>query len=215
MSDKKIIAICGLAGAGKDTIADYIIKSVKERNPELKINKMAFADKLKDMISVLFNLDRNMLAGFTKEAREEREKVLPKWSKRLGKDVTPRTLMQEIGTELLRDQFYSDIWVACLEDTMETSNNDIIIITDCRYVNEINLLESLGANFIEVIRDEPLWVDDFVKTGNIPANIHQSERNWIKPIKAMTLNKYTIMNKSSLSDLYNSIDNIYQDLITK
>ena len=48
---KKILAICGLQGSGKDTTADKIIEIAKSKG--LKVGKMAFADRLKDMIAVL------------------------------------------------------------------------------------------------------------------------------------------------------------------
>ena len=44
---KKVIAICGSQGAGKDTTADRIIKIATEQG--LKVGKIAFADRLKDI----------------------------------------------------------------------------------------------------------------------------------------------------------------------
>ena len=41
-----IIGICGLIGSGKDTIADYLIR-------KHNFQKISFADKLKDSVSVM------------------------------------------------------------------------------------------------------------------------------------------------------------------
>ena len=114
---KKVLAICGLQGAGKDTTADKLIEIAKSKG--LKVGKMAFADRLKDTIAVLFDLPRDQLAGFTPESRVWREQPLPKWSQRLGRSTTPRNLLQQIGSELLRDQFHENIWIDCLMDSIE------------------------------------------------------------------------------------------------
>ena len=45
-----ILAISGLAGAGKNTVADFI----KEKYPEKTIEIVSFASKLKDIVSVMF-----------------------------------------------------------------------------------------------------------------------------------------------------------------
>ena len=43
-----IIGICGLIGSGKGTVADVLVE-------EHKFEKISFADKLKDAVSVLFD----------------------------------------------------------------------------------------------------------------------------------------------------------------
>ena len=63
-----IIGICGLIGSGKGTVADILVE-------EHKFEKISFADKLKDGVATVFNWDRSMLEGDTKESREWREKV--------------------------------------------------------------------------------------------------------------------------------------------
>ena len=208
--NKKIIAICGLQGSGKDTTADKLLEIANFKG--LKVGKMAFADRLKDTVAVLFDLPRDQLAGFTLESSEWREQPLPNWSQRLGRPITPRHLLQQIGSELLRDQFHKSIWIDCLMDSIEKSDKDLIVITDCRYPNEINALKLIGATFIEIKRNVPDWyyqvldLDDY-----IPENIHQSEYKWIKEINNIP-NKIDLINSGTLEELYEKIYSIYEKL---
>ena len=75
-----IIGLCGLIGSGKGTVADIL---VDEHNFE----KISFADKLKDAVSVLFDWDRAMLEGETSESRVWREQEDSFWTKETGRKV--------------------------------------------------------------------------------------------------------------------------------
>lgn len=209
---KKIIAICGLQGAGKDTTADKIIEIAQSKG--LKAGKMAFADRLKDTVAVLFDLPRDQLAGFTPESRAWREQELPNWTKRLGRSVTPRNLLQNIGSELLRDQFHKDIWIDCLLDSIEKSDLDIITITDCRYPNEMTSLLEIGAKFIQVKRNLPDWYEKVLQDQNyIPEGVHQSEYSWIRAVNALNdTQRFDLDNSGSFKYLYDQIFSIYNKL---
>lgn len=207
---KKILAICGLQGSGKDTTADKIIEIAKSKG--LKVGKMAFADRLKDMIAVLFDLPRDQLAGFTPESRIWREQELPKWSKRLNKPITPRYLLQYFGTELLREQFCDTIWINCLMDSIEKSDLDMIIITDCRYPNEMKSLIDNGGKIIEVKRHTPDWYYEVLNNPTyIPDGIHKSEYEWIRPLHCLKDEYYfEIDNNGTMDELFEKINDIYE-----
>ena len=82
---RKVIGICGLIGSGKGTVADQLV--------EQNYKKISFADKLKDGVSTIFGWDRLLLEGDTRESREWREVPDEFWTKELGKDITPRLVM--------------------------------------------------------------------------------------------------------------------------
>ena len=63
-----IIGICGLIGAGKDTMADYLVNIHQFR-------RESFANTLKDAVSAVFGWDRDLLEGRTRHSREWREQV--------------------------------------------------------------------------------------------------------------------------------------------
>lgn len=187
MKQNKIIGITGLASSGKDTIGDILVNNLPNWE------KMSFASHLKDVVSLLFGMDRKMLSGETPEDRIIREQPDEFWSKKIGKEFTPRNALQIIGTNLLRNNFHQNIWIDCLERKILKSNKNIII-TDVRFKNEIDMIRNNGGEIWRVERGElPKWfrkVELFNKDTSdlkydIPyyvpeiLNIHESEWRWI------------------------------------
>jgi hypothetical protein len=148
-----IIGVCGFIGSGKDTIADYLTNFHGFR-------RESFANSLKDAVAHVFGWDRTMLEGRTKSAREWREQKDAWWSERLGMDITPRWVLQYWGTEVCRKAFHDDIWIASLENKLRNSKDDIVI-SDCRFPNEIKSIKAAGGIVIRVKRgDDPEWYKD-------------------------------------------------------
>ena len=148
-----IIGICGLIGAGKDTAADYLVNLHHFR-------RESFANTLKDAVSQVFGWDRTMLEGRTKHSREWREQVDVWWAKRLKMpNLTPRWVLQQWGTEVGRRAFHDDIWIASIENQLRTAKDDIVI-SDCRFPNELKSIKKMGGITIRVYRGEnPAWYD--------------------------------------------------------
>ena len=183
-----IIGICGLIGSGKDTIADYL-QNIHQFRRE------SFAHALKDAVAQVFGWDRELLEGRTKESRAWREQVDPWWASRLKMpNLTPRHVLQIWGTEVARKSFHDDIWIASLENKLRKTKDDVVI-SDCRFPNEIKSIRSAGGIVIRVVRGpEPAWYDAAVSVnrgpnGNVTwatskriletARVHASETAWI------------------------------------
>ena len=182
-----IIGICGLIGAGKDTVADYLVNIHQFR-------RESFANSLKDAVSHVFGWERELLEGRTKQSREWREQPDPWWTTRLGQPVTPRWVLQYWGTEVCRKGFHDDIWIASLENKIRNSR-DNIVISDCRFPNEIKAIKAAGGVVIRVTRGpEPVWYElaESVNKGHTrnttwrlskneleKHNVHASETAWI------------------------------------
>ena len=183
-----IIGVCGFIGSGKDTIADYLTNFHGFR-------RESFANTLKDAVAQVFGWDRTMLEGRTKQAREWREQVDPWWAERLNMpNLTPRWVLQYWGTEVCRRAFHDDIWIASLENKLRNSTDDVVI-SDCRFPNEIKSIKSAGGIVVRVVRGpEPEWYDWAVsanagENGNFTwstskaklekAGIHASETAWV------------------------------------
>ena len=149
--ERKIIAINGTIGSGKDTFSKMFIENGYHR--------VSFAESLKDSVSVIFGWDREMLEGNTEESRKVRETVDEYWSSVLGKEITPRWVLQNFGTDVLRKHFHDNIWVFSLQKRIMNTNSDKIIITDCRFPNELQMIRSNNGVVIEVQRDVPHWYD--------------------------------------------------------
>jgi hypothetical protein len=147
-----IIGICGLIGSGKDTIADYL-QNIHQFRRE------SFAHTLKDAVAAVFGWDRELLEGRTRESREWREQVDPWWTARLNIPVTPRLVLQVWGTEVARKSYHDDIWIASLENKLRKTHDDIVI-SDCRFPNEILAIKRVGGVVIRVTRGpDPEWYD--------------------------------------------------------
>ena len=177
-----IVGLVGFIGSGKDTAADYLCNVHGFRRD-------SFANTLKDAVSVIFGWDRTLLEGRTSESRAWREQVDPWWATRLNlPNLTPRWILQHWGTEVCRQGFHDDIWIASLENKMRKTN-DSIVISDVRFPNEIKAIHSAGGIVIRTKRGpDPAWFDLAVaaNSGDLDCSqqltqlgIHASETAWV------------------------------------
>jgi hypothetical protein len=195
-----IIVCCGFSGSGKDQVAKRLID-------EHGFIKLSFASVLKDILSIIFSWDRSMMEGATKESRDWREKIDEWWSDKLMiQHFTPRWAMQNIGTDLFRQYFNTDIWIFALEKKLKNLRNANVVITDCRFENEYNFLKNITydeVKFFYIERCEPpLWFYNKV----IPDDLHISEYEWVK---CLLSNEYTtIPNYGTIDELNGIVDKI-------
>jgi hypothetical protein len=208
-----IIGVCGLIGSGKDTVADYLVNIHEFRRD-------SFAATLKDACAAVFGWDRDMLEGRTRSSREWREQPDEWWSQRLGRTITPRYILQYWGTEVCRNAFHDDIWIASLENKLR-KNSDDVVISDCRFPNEIRAIRKQGGYVIRVTRGpEPEWYDLAVAANSDQhwthgdpreelrrRGIHASETAWIG-----TRFDRLIANDGTLDELYRQITDLVRDL---
>jgi hypothetical protein len=207
-----IIGVCGLIGAGKDTIADYLVNIHQFR-------RESFANTLKDAVSAVFGWDRELLEGRTRQSREWREQVDPWWAARLNMpNLTPRWVLQYWGTEVVRKSFHDDTWIASLENKLRKTTDDIVI-SDCRFPNEIAAIKRAGGLVVRVRRGpEPTWYSVALAANAHPQpnassailqelEIHASETAWIGTVFDAVLD-----NNSTMDHLYQQVTRLAQDL---
>ena len=198
---QKIIAITGLKGSGKDTVANFICKH------DNSFKTIAFADKLKDICALLFDWDRKMLSGRFPESREWREKKDEFWSKELNIDFTPRKALTAVGTDIMRGTIFNNIWDIIVKKKILNNPTINYVITDCRFANEIKMIHEIGGIIIQVERgNRPDWwalAEDYNlshSSKDLPAEltlIHPSERDWI----GINNPAHILYNNGTLEDL--------------
>ena len=157
-----IIGVVGFIGSGKGTVGDIL-----EREHGYK--KFAFADALKDAVAGIFLWPRGLLEGDTNASRAFRERVDVWWSHKLGYEVTPRLILQKFGTEACRHGIADNIWIAALEKRIHGYED--VVITDCRFPNEIDFIRSAGGILIRVKRGDDPSPEEISK-------MHISETAW-------------------------------------
>lgn len=179
-----IIGLVGYIGCGKGTVSDILVN-------DYGFSKFAFADSLKDAVSTIFGWERHLLEGDTEESREFREKIDPWWTTKLGYEVTPRLILQKMGTEACRHGIADNIWIAALERRIQ--GQDKVVVSDVRFPNEIDFIRSVGGVIVQVKRGpEP--------TTEEKAKMHISETAW-----SNVLANYLIHNDSTIEALKDSV----------
>lgn len=135
MSAPRVIAICGLAGAGKSTIADHLV----ERH---RYTRVKFAGPLKDMLRSL-GLDDDELEGDLKERPCG-----------LLCGMTPRHAMVTLGTEWGRNLIGPDLWVSVWHERVASilSSGGRVVVDDLRFPNEHARAVQIGASVLRVSR---------------------------------------------------------------
>jgi hypothetical protein len=185
----------------------------------------SFATTLKDAVSAVFGWDRLMLEGRTAESRAWREQVDTWWAQRLNMPhLTPRWILQHWGTDVLRNHFNDDIWIASLEHKLQRST-DNVVISDVRFPNEIKAIRRAGGYIYWIQRGElPPWYECALTENTTHEydqwllqdahklmeqswpQVHNSEWAWVgQSFDAV------IDNNHSVDELYDQLKNLVQD----
>ena len=203
-----IIGICGFIGSGKDTAADYLVGFHGFRRD-------SFAGTLKDAVAAVFGWDRELIEGRTPEARAWREQVDEWWAERLQMPhLTPRWILQHWGTEVCRQHFHDDIWIAALQSRL-ARRSDHTVISDVRFPNEIKAIKEQGGKIVWIQRGQlPSWHimaakanagDLYAQTKLKELGVHASETSWVGTNFDSILD-----NNGSIESLYTQLKNLLQ-----
>ena len=203
-----IVGFVGFIGCGKDTAADYLVNFHGFRRD-------SFANTLKDAVASIFGWDRTLLEGRTNEARVWREQVDTWWAEKLEIPyLTPRWVLQYWGTDVLRNNFHNNIWIASLENKLRKTK-DNIVISDVRFPNEIDAIKQAGGIIVRIKRGaDPNWFVHAEILNQGPgapsyqeakeyieqAKIHASEYSWVG-----SKVDYEITNDGAIDDLFQQI----------
>ena len=143
-----LIGIAGVARSGKDTVARFICDFGYERK--------GFADPLK---AILYALNPTIRVHEGHARLAECVDTFG-WEGAKSHDEV-RRLLQRLGTEGGRRNLGEDIWV---ETLLRSPSSGRIVISDCRFLNEVEAIRSRGGVVVKVERP-----------GVGPLNSHPSE----------------------------------------
>lgn len=131
----RIIGLLGAAGSGKSLATSHL------ENKYGAVGR-ALADPLKEIIHRAFDMGGVQLYG----TQEQKETIDERYN------VSPRWLMQRIGTQGIRYAFGEDIWV---EQLLKRARHDhLTAVSDVRFVNEATLLREEGAVIIRLVNTD-------------------------------------------------------------
>ena len=153
-----IIGISGKGRSGKDTFSQMLLEELGALGE--KYITMAYSDNLKLRMVEDFGLSFEQVYGDLKEVPDER------YPKADGGYWTPREILQYMGTEGFR-HIEPGFWVRQLFDSLEIGNIKNVVITDCRFPDEVDIVLEKGGIHIRVEREDKDYITDTEHTSEI------------------------------------------------
>lgn len=168
----RLIGIKGLAGHGKDTVAnfisDYLSSSITQ--------KISFAEPLKEMVSIITGIP-------VVDIDKNKTTYLPEYN------LSVRTMLQKVGTDAMRNNLDSDVWIKIAARRIgQIPKHKIVVIPDVRFENEMKFIRQNQGVVLCVHR--PIGMDDSIYE-------HVSERGQLMLPDC----DHTLVNDGSLEDL--------------
>lgn len=139
MPQAPLIGIAGRARSGKDTVANFIVAAIGGY-------RYSFADPIRAMLAPL---GVNMSDPYWQARKEEPIPAL---------GVSPRRMMQTLGTEWGRQLINPDLWLIMAHQRL-LQNGPGMVISDVRFDNEAAWIRKHGGRIIHVIRPETKAVE--------------------------------------------------------
>jgi mRNA degradation ribonuclease J1/J2 len=220
---KKVILVSGRMRSGKNQFSEFLKRNLI--NDGLKVFEDLFARSLKDGCKEDFLNLKNVLENISEEIKAKvnlfidqrqimlSDSVINDIEKTIDKlkikdenwyedktDIT-RSILQLYGTEIFRRRVDNNYWVKQVKDRCISSNDDVIIITDCRFPNEITEMfcDDYETIVVRIIR-------------NINTNEHVSNHASETALDNWKEWSYIVENNGTLDDLKGSASVITEDL---
>lgn len=218
MSELVLLAMAGQMGSGKDTSADHLVRNHG-------FTKLAFADNLKRLCMVAFDLTEAQCYGekekfemfpqpiYLQESHVDsilawvvhkngfdvsKEQVVKMCGLVGTQFLTPRHILQFVGTEVLRQCILEDYHTEVLIKFIRAQGLQRVVISDCRFPNEkVKVKEWGGKTVIVTGRNTTQNADASQKS-------HASETS----LGDVSGYDYHIENTGTLEELYSKVDQV-------
>jgi hypothetical protein len=160
-----IIGLVAYKASGKDVMADFLVQ-------HFGFIKLSVAEPIKKVCRDLFQLnDEHFNDRILKETK------IPSWG------LSPREIMQKVGTDLFRHHFDDQFWVKILHQRIQSMLHQgipNIVISDIRFQNEADVIHQHGGILV--------YIDRFSR----PHDSHESEKLCIQGIDKVIPNRGSI-----------------------
>ena len=190
-----IIGFLGKKRCGKDTAAEYLIENHN-------FIRYAFGDPVKDVAKAMFGFTDEQLYG------DKKEIIDPEWN------ISPRQAFQSIGTDYAQYSIYRSLpeletkvpikcfWIHKFKhwyNKQKKLNPNIkVVISDLRFIHEVNCLKELGSIIIKINRN----------TSHQDNHISENEINIIDKDSI----DFTIYNNTDINQYYEKLESILKQL---
>lgn len=175
-----ILVVAGKSGSGKDTFCKMLKEYVKEK--ELKTINLQFSSYIKTYAKNITNWDGS-------------------------EDTKPRTLLQELGTEIIRNNIDKKFFINRIIDDIKVYSYffDIITISDARLPEELDEIYSAFNNVYKIN----------IKKDNVINKLDEKQSKHHTEIALDNYDNYNfiIENNGSLDELKEKMINIIDEVI--
>lgn len=142
-----LVGLMGTKCSGKTTSATYLVENYN-------FVEKSFAECLKKACQNLFLLSDEQIYG----SQEQKETPDPRWF-----GCTPRKMLQFVGTDLLRNHLdtimpglgnniFTHHFKLWYQDELSKNPTLRVVVSDVRFQNEIDFIQSLGGIVIKINR---------------------------------------------------------------
>ena len=168
-----IIVFVGSIGSGKSTGADILKR-------KFNFEEITFAQPIKDFALLLGFENKNVYGS-----QQEKVEINPEFG------VSGRQFMQTFGTDIMRNASLfpniQNIWIKVVEIKIKKalSQNKNLVISDCRFQDESEMLRKYNPIFIKLKRNCDFYSDHFSEKelNNIENSIIYNNNDSLKDLE--------------------------------
>ena len=131
-----ILGFAGKIGVGKTTTSEWFVENHN-------FVRLSYGEPIKKALVEFTGLSMNY---FTDPVLKEKEiPGLP--------GITPRIMMQKLGTDYARNMIFGDYFLWRMEQAIKQNPGKNVVIDDVRFDNEANFIRERGGTMIQLFRD--------------------------------------------------------------
>jgi len=179
----RIIGLGYKKGSGKDATADILEEEALQSGK--MVIRMAFAYALKAAVGIMFALDAEQLT-----TQEGKATVDPFWN------VTPRQMLQWVGTNCIRNVLHPKFWITVLlrrlVATLQEGRETLVLITDVRFPDEAEAIRSWGGVVWRIDRPSVLEAEAEATQAGEPPHISETALDGYEQWDGFILNDGTL-----------------------